>query len=163
MAMGATSVFVGLPENFALIRLSLDGDRRVTRQRQPPAALTETHRDRLFAMLARDSIVTPQELEILREVRGPTTLPGFGFEPFTAMVGEQALLVTDLDEVWLLAFRLPDDSAGEKWFRLDTEGVYQGTFAMPPACRATAVRQNVVLAICRDGNDVEYVHAFRFR
>jgi hypothetical protein len=161
VAMGDTSVFVGLPENYALIRLSLDGDRRVTRQRQPPATLTETHRDRLFAKLASDSIVIPEELEILRELRGPTTLPGFGFEPLTVLVGEQPLLVTDLDEVWLLAFQLPDDSASEKWFRLDAEGRYQGTVAMPACFRATDVREDVVLGICRDSSGVEYVHAYR--
>jgi hypothetical protein len=161
MATGATSVFVGLPENYALLRVSLEGGQRVTRQRQAPAAITEMHRDRLFTALARAGLVVPQELEILRELRGPTTLPGFGFEPMTALVGEQPLLVTDLDEVWMLAFQLPDDSGPEKWFRLDTEGIYQGTVAMPACFRATDVREDVVLGICRDSNDVEFVHAYR--
>ncbi len=77
-----------------------------------------------------------------------------------ARVGE-ALLVTDLDEVWMRAFQLPDDAAGATWFRVDREGLYRGTVAMPACFHATDMRQDVVLGVCRDNNGVESVHAYR--
>jgi hypothetical protein len=160
MATSARWVFVGLPENYAVIRMNLEGERRITRQRQAPAALTETHRDRLFAALASPRM-NPKELEILRALKGPTTLPGFGLDPLMYLVGEQAMLATDQGGVWLRPYQLPDESTGAKWLRLDADGLYQGTVAMPPCFRATAVRQDVVLGVCRGELDVERVGLYR--
>lgn len=158
--MSATSVYVALPENYAVMRPHLSGDQRVTRQRRAPAALTEAHRDRLFAALAR-ARMSARELEILLELTGPKTLPGFGFEPLTARVSGDAILVTDLEAVLLRAFRLPDDTADARWFRLAADGSYQWIVAVPASFSATAMRRGVVLGVSRDSNDVEYVSAYR--
>ena len=125
-------------------------------------AVTEGHRERLFGLLRKLRVDGGGgELEVLREVKGPTTLPAFGFEPLTAKTGVQALLVTDVGGVWLHPFQLPDDSVYAAWPRFDMDGFYEGTATMLPRFRPTAVREDVVLGVYRDATDVEYVRAYR--
>jgi hypothetical protein len=157
---GDAAVYVGIPEPYALIRVDLNGRRRVTRQAEVARAATDADRERLFATLATGRLAGP-ELDILRGVRGPEAVPAFGVEPLTARIGEEALLVTDRDGVWLRPFALPDDSAAQAWPRFDADGLYEGTVTLPARFRATAVRGDVVLGVYRDEADVEYVRAYR--
>ena len=159
MSVHDTSIYVGLADRLALIRLDRTGTRRITRQQEAPGAVTEAHRQRLFTALAARGMAE-RELEILRELRGPTTLPAFGNEPLTASYDEQAMLVTDLDGLWLQPFQLPD-SAGAAWLRFDAQGFYEGTVTLPARFRPTAVRRDVVLGVYRDTADVEHVRAYR--
>jgi len=110
VSQGDSSIYVGLPDQQALIHLDLSGNRHVTCWQGSQQAVTEVHRERLFAWLATALRMPQEELDIVRNVEGLATLPAFGFEPLTAKVGQQALLVTDVDGVWLQPFQLPDDS-----------------------------------------------------
>ncbi len=161
VSFGDSSVYVGLPDQYAVIRLDQSGTRRITRQRDPPPPVTDADRERLFAALARWGHLRSSEVDIVRHLESPSTLPGFGFEPHTKLVGEQALLVTDADGVWLKPFQLPDDSADASWPRFDADGLYEGTVTLSARFRATAVRGDVVLGVYRDSVDVEYVRAYR--
>jgi hypothetical protein len=160
VSFGDSSVYVGLPDRYAVIRLDQSGTRRITRQRDPPPPVTDADRERLFAALARWGHLRTSELDIVRHVESPSTLPGFGFEPHTMPVGEHALLVTDADGVWLRPFQLPGDSATAPWPRFDADGLYEGTVTLPARFRATAVRGDAVLGVYRDVDDVEYVRAY---
>ena len=159
MSAHDTSIYVGLADRFALMRLDRTGTRRITRQREASDPVTEVHRERLFATLTARGM-PERELEILRGLRGPTTLPAFGYEPLSASYDEQAMLVTDLDGLWLQPFQLPD-SVGAAWSRFDAQGLYEGTVALPARFRPTAVRGDVVLGVYRDAADVESVRAYR--
>jgi hypothetical protein len=159
MSVHDASIYVGLADRLALIRLDRTGTRRITRQQEAPGAVTEAHRQRLFTALAARG-VPERELEILRQLRGPTTLPAFGYEPLTASYDEQAMLVTDLDGLWLQPFQLPD-SAGAAWWRFDARGFYEGMVTLPARFRPTAVRGNVVLGVYRDSTDIESVRGYR--
>jgi hypothetical protein len=159
VSVGDSAVYVGLPDPYAVIRLTLNGTRRVTRPREPPPPLTGADRERFFAALATSPFA--RELDLVRHLKSPPTLPGFGFDSFTATVGKQALLVTDVGGVWLLPFQFPDDSVPAPWPQFDADGLYEGTVALPARFRATAVRGNVVLGVYRDGVDVEHVRAYR--
>jgi hypothetical protein len=160
VGLGDGAVYVGVPEPYSLIRLDKTGHRRVTRQRDTPGSVTEADRERLFATLATGRLAGP-ELDILREVRGPGTVPGFGVEPITARVGETALLVTDAEGVWLRPFTFPADSGPQAWPRFDADGLYEGTVTLPARFRATAVRGDLVLGVYLDATDVEHVRAYR--
>lgn len=160
VTVGDSAIYVGLPDRYALIRLTPGGVRRITRQREPPRAVTEADRARLFAALGGGRMRGP-ELAVLRGLKGPGTLPAFGVEPLTARVGEPAMLVTDLDGVWLRPFQLPDDSVNVPWPRFTGDGLYEGTVTLPPRFRPTAVRGDLVLGVYRDATDVEYVRAYR--
>ena len=162
VSLGDTSIYVGLPDSYSLIRLDLNGKRRVSRQLGSLEAVTEVHRARLFAVLANGRM-NAQELEFLRGLKGATTLPAFGFEPLTHLIGESALLVTDMGGVWLKPFRLPDDPVNPAWPRFDADGFYEGTATMLPRFRPTAVREDVVLGVYRDTTDVEYVRMYALR
>ena len=157
---GDSAVHVGVPEPYALIRVELNGGRRVTRQAQATRPVTDAQRERLFAALATGRLQGP-ELDILRGIRGPAAVPGFGVEPLTARVGETALVVTDRDGVWLRPFAPPGDAAAQAWPRFDADGFYEGTVTLPARFRATAVRGDVVLGMYRDAADVEHVRAYR--
>jgi hypothetical protein len=97
----------------------------------------------------------------VRGLKSPPTLPAFGFDAYTARVGEQALLVTDAGGVWLLPFQFPDDSVSAPWPRFDAEGRYEGTVTLPARFRATDVRGDMVLGVYKDSTDVELVRAYR--
>lgn len=154
-----TVIYVGLADDFSLIRMDGSGKRRVTRQKDTPALVTDTHREQLFAVLAEHGM-NGRELEVLRALRGPLTLPAFGHEPLTARVDEQVLLVTDTEGVWVKPFELPP-AVNTRWLRFDAHGLYEGTITMPVRFRPTAVRGDVVLGVYRDATDVEYVRAYR--
>ena len=157
---GDRAIFVGVPEPYSLTRISTSGSLRVTRQRDLPPAVTDADRERFVAALElRRSAV--EERDMVRRLRSPPTLPAFGFDPMTSMVGEQALLVTDAGGVWLHPFQFPHDSTAAPWPRFDAEGLYEGTVTLPPRFRATAVRGDVVLGVYMDSTDVEVVRAYR--
>ncbi|HEX9727002.1 MAG TPA: 6-bladed beta-propeller [Gemmatimonadales bacterium] len=160
VGVGDGSIHVGLPDRYAVMRLTRDGPQRVTRQRDPLGPVTEAHRDRLFAALAAGRLNTP-ELDVLRGLKGATTLPGFGRDPLTARLGERTLLVTDLDGVWLQPFQLPSDSIDAPWPRFSADGLYEGVVMVPPGFRPTAVRGEIVLGVYQDSRDVEFVRAYR--
>ena len=154
-----TVIYVGLAHDFSLIRMDGSGKRRVTRQNDTPALVTDAHREQLFAVLAEHGM-NGRELEVLRALEGPLTLPAFGHEPLTAPVDEQVLLVTDTEGVWVKPFELPP-AVNTRWSRFDAHGLYEGTITMPVRFRPTAVRGDVVLGVYRDATDVEYVRAYR--
>ena len=158
---GDSAIYVGVPDPFALIRMTPDGTRRVTRQRAAPPPVTDADRERFLTALAADDPVVARQLEYVRGLKSPPTLPAFGFDAYRARVGEQALLVTDAGGVWLLPFQFPDDSTSEPWPQFDANGLYEGTVTLPARFRATAVRGNVALGVYKDSTDVELVRAYR--
>lgn len=160
VGVGGRTIVVAVPDPCTVVQLDRSGIQRVTRQRGKSAPVTEVDRDRLFRAAARGPIA-PAELEALQNLEGPRTLPAFGFEALTAVVGQQAVVVTDEGGLWLHPFRLPDDTAALAWPRFDAEGFYEGTALMPPRFRPTAVRGNVVLGVYQDALDVEFVRAYR--
>lgn len=158
VAANRSAVYVGLAEQFTLIRVGADGRWRITRQQQRPDPITQAHRDQLFARLAAHGRSGPEE-DLLRGVTGPTTLPAFGDEPLTQSY-DDAILITDAGEVWVKPFEL-DEAVRRAWLRFDADGLYRGTVSVPARFRPTAVRNDVVLGVFRDGQDVESVRAFR--
>jgi hypothetical protein len=159
LGIADTFVYVALPERVALARVDRNGVRRITRQDAQPRPITESDRERLFAALATGRI-SPQELDMIRKLDGPTTLPAFGFEPLSARY-EQTVLVTDASGVWLRPFQFPDDTAGAVWPGFNANGYYEGTVSMPPRFRPTAVNGDIVLGVYQDSLDVESVRAYR--
>ncbi len=153
-------MYVALSDPYALISLDRNGVRRITRQREKPPRITDADRDKLFGALAQGRTNSP-ELAVLRDVKGPPTLPAFGFEPLTARVGEQAMLVTDVGGVWLQPFHLPNDSRNPPWPRFDSDGLYEGTVQLPARFRPTAVRGDMVLGVYKDSLDAESIRAYR--
>jgi hypothetical protein len=161
VGLGDSAIYVGVPDPFALIRMTPDGTRRVTRQRAVPPSVTVADRERLLTALAKEDRVLARDLDYVRGLKSPPTLPAFGFDAYTARVGEQALLVTDAGGVWLLPFQFPDDSVSAPWPRFDAEGRYEGTVTLPARFRATDVRGDMVLGVYKDSTDVELVRAYR--
>lgn len=160
VGLGPRALYVGLPDPYTLIRVARSGSIRVTRQRAPAQPVTEGHREQMFAALSRSRMLA-EELAVLRGVVGPSSLPAFGFEPLTAMVGEQALVTTEDGSVWLHPFLVPGDTAVPEWPRFDSDGLFTGKVRMSRSFRATAVRGDTVLGVYRDESDAEYVQAYR--
>jgi hypothetical protein len=160
IGFGGSAVFVGLPDAYTLIRLEPIGTRRETRWHHLPQPATEAHRDRLFETLAA-MFGEGQELDVLRGVDIPASLPAFGCEQLTQLVGEKGLLVTDTDGVWLRPFHLPDHSGASSWPMFDASGQFEGIATMPPGFRPTAVLRDLVLGVHRDSLDVESVRVYR--
>jgi len=161
LAAADSVIYVALPDESAIVRLSSSGPRRITRAPLPSRTITPAERDRFFASL-RAGRLDPRELDALRAIRGPEVRPAFGREPLTAKLGEADLVLSDSGAVWLRPFRLPGDSAGA-WMRLGPEGFYQGKVTLPTAFRPTAVQRDLVLGVQQDSMDVEHVRAYRIR
>lgn len=153
------SAFVATADHLSLTLLTPDGVQRITRVQQAPDPVTNVHRDALFARLP-PAIQANPEMEVLRALDGPATLPAFGRGPITGRIGEEPIVVTDLGGIWLQPFSVGDPIDND-WPRFDAAGVYEGVVVMPDGFRPTAVRGDVMLGVYRDSSDVEYVRAYR--
>lgn len=153
------SAIVATADRLSLTLLTPDGVQRITRVQQAPAAVTDAHRDALFGQLPAATQANP-EMEVVRALDGPATLPAFGRGPITSRIGEEPIVVTDDGSVWLQPFSVGEQVDNE-WPRFDAAGVYEGVVVMPEGFRPTAVRGDVMIGVYRDSLDVEYVRAYR--
>lgn len=160
LAVGRTSIYVGLADRFAIMRIDIDGRRRITQQEELPARLLDSHRSELFAVLAARGRDGPEE-ELLRALSGPTVVPAFGAEPLTQGFLE-TIVVTDSESIWIKPFQLVDSAASE-WPRFNASGLYQGTVTVHGRFRPTAVRGDIVVGVYKDQSDVESVRGYRLR
>lgn len=159
---GSRAVFVGLPDSYSLIRVESNGTRRETRWAKQAHAATEAHRKQVIETLAARLGNSP-ELDVLRNLDLPTSLPAFGCEPLTQLVGEKGLVVTDDGGVWLQPFRLPNDSGTSSWPMFDADGLYEGLAVLPARFRLTAVQGDRALGVFKDSMNVESVRVYRMR
>jgi hypothetical protein len=154
------SVYVATADRFTLTLLTAGGVQRITRRPVVTPAITDHHRDLLFAGSGSRAGMSGPEVKMLKRLRGPERLPVFGNEPLTSLVGQSPMIVTAAGSVWLQPFTIGDSTASA-WPVYDSEGYYAGRIELPARFRPTAVRGELMVGVYRDSMDVEFVRAYR--